>query len=90
MAWIAATVTGSKMYVMIDQYAYSRDLKQFTSYVTGVYLIGSTKEWFTQSYVLYNQTIVERGKNGDKSHVRITFSDITSVLVKLVLSMLLC
>ena len=30
MWWIAATITGSKMYVMLDQYASSQDLKQFT------------------------------------------------------------
>ena len=29
MWWIAATVTDSKMYVKLDQYASSRDLKQF-------------------------------------------------------------
>ena len=30
MWWIAATVTGCKMYAMLDQYVSSRDLKQFT------------------------------------------------------------
>ena len=30
MWWIVATVTGSNMYIMLDQYAASHDIKQFT------------------------------------------------------------